>query len=482
MARTGRWKARLAALGLGLGLIAVAELALRMVGAADGVSWRPSRLVYVVENGEVKGEFEVGAGAHFVAEPLDGQPGMRTAEAFALGRGKGFPVNGAMRDEHFTTVPAPGTERYVVLGGSAAMGQAPIGRRGGAHWQPEKLANGVQALPDGLALSGQLEQRLIQAGRRAEVINAGMIAQDSAGVQRIAREVLEFSPTALVLYMGNNEGIGLSAGMGGVDIPRLPAMRSVMHQVRLYRVLADLVLPARQRMAQAPTEQVSGMLPEVLGRITLTQWQSAGHPLMRDGEPTDEVYGALLARFERNLRTIVTEAKDRGVAVYVVPTAPHLGYLPFFTGHDPALGPAELGAFSEALNAARPAEQRRDWPGVVEAARRCVAVDPSSAAGHHLLGLGLDGTGHPSEAMDELVKGHALDLSRKRTQPAFARVAAEVCADLGCQTTDAHSALLAEGRQRGLAVYNERYGDHEHLVPEGNAWVAGLFADLILAP
>ncbi len=458
----------------------LAELALRLGGVADGAAWAPPRLVHVVQNGEVQGEFSVSSDPHFVPEALDGQPGMRTAASYALGRGTGFPVSGAMRDEHFTTAPAPGTDRYVVLGGSAAMGQAPVGKRGGVRWSTEKLANGVQALPDALAISGQLEARLREAGRPAEVINAGMIAQDSAGVRRIADEVLAFGPTALVLYLGNNEGIGLSAGMGGVDIPRLEPVRDALHGLRLYRMLAELVVPARQRMAAAPPDRVSGMLPEVLGRISLTQWQSAGRPLIEGTTPTDGVHAALLARFRHNLGAIVDAARAQDCDVYVIPTPPHLAYLPFFTGHDPRLGPAAHQAFQAALPVARQAEQRRDWAGLLAAADTLVAADPHSAAAHHLRGLALDGQGQHAAAMDALVMAQVLDLSRKRSQPAYSAVAAALCAEKGCKTTDAHARRVGEGRGRGLAAWHERFGDHEHLLPAGNAWVAGLFAGLIL--
>ena len=47
-------------------------------------------------------------------------------------------------------------------------------------------------------------------GIEAEVLNAGMIAQDSGGVRRIAMEVLQYKPTGLILYLGNNEGIGMA--------------------------------------------------------------------------------------------------------------------------------------------------------------------------------------------------------------------------------------------------------------------------------
>jgi tetratricopeptide (TPR) repeat protein len=476
-----RWGMRVGAIVLGLAVLASGELLLRLLGVADGESWSPPRLTYVVQNGEVQGEFEARAGAHFVSEPLNGQPGLRTSRTYALGSGTGFPVNGSMRDEHFTATPAEGTERYFVLGGSAAMGQAPIARQSRHTVQTERLPNGVRALPDAHAISGQLEAKLRQAGRTAEVINAGMIAQDSAGVLRIAREVLAWKPTGLVLYLGNNEGIGLSAGMGQVSVPRLEPVASRLHQLRLYRLLANQLIPARQRLEQAPSDLVSGLQPEVLGRITLAQWNAAGRPLIHDITPTDDVYKALLARFEHNIRAVVHAARDVGATVTIVPTPPHLGYSPFFTAYGPHLAPDEIQVLTGHTRDGEVALKRGDPSRASQAARLALDIDPYSATAWYLLGRSLSEQGQNTEAVDALLHAHALDISRKRSQPAFAEVAARVCEELGCRSANAHARIVAEALEQGLSVYEDRFGDHEHLHPEGNAWIAGLLAEQLLA-
>jgi len=476
-----RWVSRLAALTLGLGVLAGAELLLRLANIASGTTWTPPRLVYVVQNGEVQGEFEARSGAHFVSEPRHGRPGVRTSRTYALGSGTGFPVNGSMRDEHFTQEPESNTERYFVLGGSAAMGQAPVAGQSRNRVRAERLPNGVSALPDQHALSGQLEQRLRAAGRTVEVINAGMIAQDSAGVLRIAQEVLQYSPTGLVLYLGNNEGIGLSSGMGEVSVPRMQPVASVLHTLRLYRLLADRLIPAKQRLAEAPTEVVSGLQPEVLGRITLAQWRTAGQPLMNDGTPTDDVYEALLARFEHNLRAIVTAAHARGVRVVIVPTPPHLGYTPFYSSTRPGLSTAELKQLEQLEKESLTALKRGNPERAIRSARAAVALDDSSAKAWFNLGKSLNANGEYASAIDALVLAHSLDLSRKRSQPAFAEIAIQVCADLGCSAASAHEHILETARHDGLAIYESRFGDHEHLHPEGNAWVAAIVSDLLLA-
>ena len=94
--------------------------------------------------------------------------------------------------------------------------------------------------------------------------------------------------------------------------------------------------------------------------------------------------------------------------------------------------------------------------------------------------MALGETGDHAGAVDALEAAVARDLSRKRTQPAFAAVAERVCRSLGCRTTSAHAALTERARKEGIGVYDEVLGDHEHLNPPGNAWVAELFAGLLL--
>jgi tetratricopeptide (TPR) repeat protein len=202
---------------------------------------------------------------------------------------------------------------------------------------------------------------------------------------------------------------------------------------------------------------------------------------MDEHRPTDDVYTALLARFRRNLEAVVRAAQAAGATVTIVPAPPHLGYAPFYTAYGPHLSPHQIRELTTATQNGEAALRKGDLDGAASEARTAVRLDPFSAAAWHLLGRALDARGEHAEATDALVHASALDISRKRSQPAFSDVAREVCRELGCTTADAHSALVSEARQRGLAAYTDRFGDHEHLHPDGNDWVAGLMADLLLA-
>ena len=478
---------------LGVGLLGLLEGSLRLAGVTPGGTWEPPRLVQIVENGQVSGGFTVRATPHWVEEALpSGAPGFRTAELHRRGKGGGFPVGGSMRDVHVTAEPAPGVERYVLLGGSAALGLRAMGPAS-RNVPSEPLPSGAAAVPLSLAISGQLEERLAEAGVRAEVVNAGMIAQDSSAVRVIAEESLALKPTGLLLYLGNNEGIGMAWAMRDLDLPDVvPAVRGALRHVRIYRVLAGFIVERRQQAqprpqpapkGKAPRPSPGGQMeigPEVLARIGRAQWASAGVPLVEGRVPTDTVHAAMLKRLEENLTATVKAAQAQGTSVTIVPTPTHLTYKPFAVSADPGVSSSAAQAAQQAADRAEAARTQGRTDEAVSLARSAVRSDPGSAGAWYQLGMALGATGQHAEAVEALEAAVARDLSRKRTQPAFAAVAERVCRSLGCRTASAHAALTARARAEGIGVYDEVLGDHEHLNPPGNAWVAALFADLLL--
>ena len=89
----------------------------------------------------------------------------------------------------FAARKAPGTVRLFALGGSTLVGfpNAP-----------------------GLDFPSFLELMLADAfpDRRSEVINCGITAVNSHCVLDFAREVLDYDPDLIVVYMGHNEFVG----------------------------------------------------------------------------------------------------------------------------------------------------------------------------------------------------------------------------------------------------------------------------------
>ena len=460
------------------------ELALRAGGVTNAPVWEPPRLVSVVREGKIQGEFEFEFGKHFEQSGEGESRKVRTASGYRLSPGEGYPGNGGMRDIEFDAEPAPGVRRFVLLGGSAALGQAPS-QRGQHDWVAQNLPGGPGALDESLAISGQLEQLLTKRGEQAEVINAGMIAQDSGSVRLIANEALAFKPEALLLYMGNNEGIGLAYAMRGTEIPVIQEFRGALRNLRLYRVIAEALIPTIRESQSVDTGRDANQRTQyenrVLGDVVLAQWASAGRPLIEVGQPTDAPLSALQTRFQANLSHIVRDAKAAGVDVYVVPTPPHLPQPPFFSGHDPTLSNSRMKKVERSVVEALESTRANKAERAVAAAQRAIEIDPSHASAYHALGMALDRLGEHDKAVDALTHALYLDLSRKRTLPDYGTIAEEVCKELGCTSAHAHNLLSERARQEGLGVYETMLGDHEHLNPAGNAWIASVFESLIPA-
>jgi tetratricopeptide (TPR) repeat protein len=456
---------RLMAVTMGLGILAGVELLLRLQGVSPGVIYTPPRLVHVIENGELTAEFHATSSSKYVRVG----DYIQTAPEYARGDGQGFPSSGSMRNARFTPQPAPGVKRYFLLGGSAAVGQNPINPQGRTNWRTVPLNNSVGALAPSLSIAGQIAARL----PGTEVINAGMIAQDTSSVLQIALEVLQYGPTGLIIYAGNNDGVGLSYGMRGEEVPVMPEVQSALRGLRLYRLLADRILLARQSAAATETVTLHGTKPDVLGRMTLAYWQSAGQPLLEGNQPIDPVHQALQRRFAENIRQIVHAASAQGVKVYVLPTPPHLRYPPFFEGRDPGLSARAAGRYDRAQSALGHALYQGDQDAALVAINDIIAIDPSVASPHYSLGEILASRGQHAEALEALEAALARDISRKRTLPSYASVAAAVCAETGgCKSYDLHTAMRQEVLSHGMHRYAQLFGDHEHLTPDGCAWVA----------
>lgn len=462
------WKQRIAAVGLGLGVLVAVELGLRLTDLHDGEHWAPPVLVDVVEQGRTTHRLQLTQAPRFVPA---GSAHLRPSPAHAS----------RMRPGEWTIVPSH--QRYLLSGGSAAVGQAGMGQ--GAPSLPPELVEGLPGGPgllrEDLAISGQLASLT-----GAEVINAGLIAQDSDELVATVRDGLALGPSAVLLYAGNNESLFLSRLLEDTELPVAP-VRSRLRQLRLYRLLAGLIQASRR----APSPQETTALSRH-GRDRVTweifaaqaavqaEWEAAGRPLVDGDLPTDTAHAAILARWRRNLETIAADLKQAGVQLVIVPTPPRLTAQVFAPAHGPGLPIQVQRAASAHEERAVELLRSGDPAGARAAAQEGIDADDAWAPAWLALGVALDMLGEPSAATDALLMAMALDVSRKRASPALAQVAAEVCEVHGCTTFDAHAVLVERARSEGPgAVYDRFHGDHEHLSPEGSARMAMVFAALL---
>ena len=97
----------------------------------------------------------------------------------------------------------------------------------------------------------------------------------------------------------------------------VPEIRDRFRFSRIYRVISDKVIPARQRFFQA-TSNTQWHKPTVLGQMTRTQWRAADQPLFEDNQPTDSVYLALKKRLKQTLLKVSLMLQMMWVPKYIL--------------------------------------------------------------------------------------------------------------------------------------------------------------------
>ena len=465
-----KWPYRLLAVGLGFFLLFALEGTLRIFDVASDADFVPDQLVKIVENGQIKGEI-VRSGAPFFLDKGNGM--METNPIYHRGLGVGFPHSGSMRKISFSKEPTK--DRYFLLGGSAALGQQPVNLKIPQTWKTIPLGNSVAALPSSLSISGALTKILENQNKEVEILNAGMIAQDSGGIRNLVSEIMPHKPDGILLYMGNNEGIGMAYGVNGIALKQIPEMQINLRRFRIYRVLRNTLAP--ENYANAKT--LVGTKPDVLGQLTQNDWRQAGKAQIKGSESSDAVHMALMERWKTNLSSIQKLCDENGVALYIIATPPHILYPPFYSANSPDVRHQGIHQYSKLLKKANDLHKNQSWNLILEETQKALSIEKNHSQGWFLHAEGLRHNNRMEEAFSAYERALLLDISRKRTRPVYATTTNDFCKTNSCKSIIAHEILKAEVLEKGFELYDQRFGDHEHLTPEGCSWIAALFSNLI---
>lgn len=466
-----KWLYRLLAVGLGFFIVLALEGVLRILHVAPDEDFAPEQLMTIVENGQIKGEI-VRSGAPYFLDQGEGM--VETNPLYHRGKGGGFPQTGSMRKTRFRKEPT--SERYFLLGGSAALGQQPVNLKIPQTWPTVPLGNSVYALPEGQSISGVLEKKLRQSGADVEILNAGMIAQDSGGVRRLVSEIIPYKPTGILLYMGNNEGIGMAYGVNGITLKQVPDMQINLRKFRIYRVLRNTFAP--EKFSDAA--KLIGTKPEVLGRLTQNEWRKAGQAQITGSQPTDPVHHALMQRWRTNISAMQELCDEHGIALYIIATPPHLLYPPFYSSNSPDLTDQGIRSYSGLLKQSQDFERAQSWKEMLNASKRALSIEQYHAQGWFVHAKAQQKNEQRRSAFSSYERALLLDLSRKRTRLEYTQASIDFCSEHTCKSMSAHAVMKEDVLEQGFSLYDQRFGDHEHLTPDGCAWIAGLFASLLL--
>jgi tetratricopeptide (TPR) repeat protein len=219
----------------------------------------------------------------------------------------------------------PGTQRVFILGESAAQGTP------------------APAFGFSRILGVMLEQQF--PDRRIEVVNVAMRGINSHVVLPIARECARFSPDLFLVYMGNNEAIGLhSPEPAGLDFTRhLPLLRFGQWLKRLRLAQAYEALRPRRTAVQRPEQDM-----EFFRRVRLAA----------DDPRRIPVYD----NYRANLADICDGARASGAQVVLATVAVNLrDFPPLASLHRPGFAPANLTAWESAWTQGTNAETHRQF-------------------------------------------------------------------------------------------------------------------------
>ena len=215
----------------------------------------------------------------------------------------------------------PGTHRIVVLGESAAAGT-----------------------PDpafGFARMLELMLQRQYADHRFEVVNAAMRGINSHVVLPITRECAQLSPDLYLIYMGNNEVIGLHSPT--------PGKINFTPYLRLLRLGQALRSTRLAQLVRSITGRLQSSRPDLRHDMEYLRTQRLAFD--------DDARTAVYANFGANLEDIIRCARDSGAKVVAATVASNLrDFPPLGSLHRPGLTPAQQAEWEKAYAAGAAAE------------------------------------------------------------------------------------------------------------------------------
>lgn len=417
-----KWWQKLALVGFSLGLLLVAELALRLFGYGPDLSFVVTRLD--------RGSERIMGINPEAYKRFHGALGLDPARTrFAPWR------------EFIDPKPA-NTFRVMFMGGSSVEGypHAPNG------CAPAFLEAMLQdAWPD----------------KHVEVINCGVTAINSWSLRAWAPELLRYQPDLLVIYAGHNEfygGFG-PASLNGAGTSRSRVLAHIwMRDLRLVGALSDLIGLVGLRR-QAP----QGPLMERLARERQVALDS-------------ETYAGCRDNFKANIEDITRAARAASVPVALCGLVSNeKDLVPMNSVHREGLAPERLKAWQEHFNAGREAAKALEWRRAMAEFEEAVRIDDTHAELIYRLAEVHDHLGAYDAARTAYRRARDLDALRFRATGEFTQVIRGVSEREHALYVDVLPAFESAS-PHGLIGWN-LMTDHLHPTVEGHYLLARAICD-----
>lgn|GEM_PF-5518909 len=374
---------------------------------------------------------------------------------------------GRMRDLRFTAEPAVGTTRVVLLGGSVAKG-VPLDN------DPPRT------------IAGRLEAHLQRAGHTVEVLNLAGASYTTAHVARVARDVVQARPHAIVVYSGGNEYRAFTRRLWEQNQGWRGAVRAGqgIHVVRLLGRLAGVIRgdappgqaqDAVHEVIAGQSELVEGVMERLLddaGPAGLPTWSDNGVPVRRD--PAAQ---AVTAAYREGLEVVAAAAAsmDPPPVLLVVKPPGNKFTPPQLSLHTPGLSNAQKAEFHRNFDAGAAAQRRGDCRSAVGLFEAALAIDSLYADAWHQHARCLLEVGDPSgTARRNLDIAVELDFAPDRAGRALYEVVDGLVDRTDARTLDL-SADFGPRRDFGRDAFH----DHVHLKPSGQDLIGRRVAEAL---
>ncbi len=342
----------------------------------------------------------------------------------------------------------PGTIRIFVLGESAAQG-SPAPSFGFAR-----------------ILGVMLERQF--PDQRFEIINAAMRGINSHAILPIARECARYSPDLFLIYMGNNEAIGLYApepeGFNFTPYLRLLRAGQCAKGTKVAQLMDNLIRAARKNPPKRPEQDMAFFRKHRLPPDTLCRV-------------------AVCNNFRMNVKDICRATQASGAKVIASTVAVNLqDFPPLGSLHRAGLTAADLSSwdavFAKGTNAEAGGRFAEAITNYLEAAR----VDDHFAELHFRLARCHLAAGQFEPARRHFESARDWDALAFRTDSRLNRIIREAAASRqgsGLFFVDAEQAF-AEAAGDAKVPGSRFFNDHVHLTFDGDYLLAQTFLPMVV--
>jgi len=454
------WALRAAAVLLGVGLFAGAELTLRGMGipappaspalpeASDGGTWlvTPSNRAGYLRH-------------------RTGDDGVAVVQTAQHQRQQKF-----MHSLSWTLEPAAGTLRIFCFGGSSTLG-SPFEDR------------------PALTFPARLDHHLEQAGVDAEVINLGGASFGSDHVVELMRAVSGQGAAAYVVYSGNNEFFNYALGLAQLNRGYLHTPRTVA-QLHTFELLEGWLRRSRSNGTDpllvrfGEHEYAQRKLVQARVLEALTRGGDGARPVASsDGvlRRRDQHYRAVMDRYAENAQSMVELAASEPsrplLLLFDLPA--NLGEQPWLPVSDPGQGLIARWRWDRLMGKASASADEHDHPATVQHARAASRVDPVNAQAYFIEGMAQANDGPLAEAWTSLQQALELDMDPGRPLAEQGEILRRVAAGQpGVVVRDLESEF--DWRRPGI-VNSELFYDSCHLTAKGYDTVGRVAAQVLVS-